>query len=257
MGQFSTIIGCIYEIFIFVDNSKKEVAVRAKKQNLNIAGTYLAMIDQLRMAELLCTRLCHDLTGPIGAVNNGAEFLSEEGFNMQGQAVELITSSAFSAVTRLQFYRYAYGHVRDHGEANLADKQKLAAEFFTDTKITLDWPDSHTDASGVSVSGKMSRLIYNLLIVAASALIRGGTIAVRITQDAGGAKQLSVVAEGAGMKWDPETSAILAGKFNTNDLSPKNVQTYLTKCYADELQSTLTCNTEGEQLSLLIVQPAG
>ena len=48
------------------------------------------MTDQLRMAELLCTRLCHDLTGPIGAVNNGAEFLSEEGFNLQNQAVELI-----------------------------------------------------------------------------------------------------------------------------------------------------------------------
>ena len=76
------------------------------------------MIDELRMAELLCTRLCHDLTGPIGAVSNGAEFLSEEGFNMQGQAVELITSSAFSAVTRLQFYRMAYGKVRDHGEAS-------------------------------------------------------------------------------------------------------------------------------------------
>src|ERR1700722_10587188 len=98
------------------------------------------MIDELRMAELLCTRLCHDLTGPIGAVNNGAEFLSEEGFNLQSQAVELIISSAFSAVTRLQFYRMAYGKVRDHGEANLAEKQKLATDFFTDSKITLDWP---------------------------------------------------------------------------------------------------------------------
>ena len=59
------------------------------------------MTDELRMAELLCTRLCHDLTGPIGAVNNGAEFLGDEGFSMQGQAVELIISSAFSAVVRL------------------------------------------------------------------------------------------------------------------------------------------------------------
>jgi histidine phosphotransferase ChpT len=46
------------------------------------------MIEELRMAEMLCTRLCHDLTGPIGAVNNGAEFLSEEGFNLQNQAVD-------------------------------------------------------------------------------------------------------------------------------------------------------------------------
>src|SRR5437870_3911345 len=87
------------------------------------------MSDGLKLAELLCTRLCHDLTGPIGAVNNGAEFLSEEGFNLQSQAVELITSSAFSAVSRLQFYRMAYGRVKDSGEASLTDSQKLATDF--------------------------------------------------------------------------------------------------------------------------------
>jgi histidine phosphotransferase ChpT len=52
------------------------------------------VIPELKLAELLCTRLCHDLTGPIGAVSNGAEFLSDEGFELQGQAVELIVSSA-------------------------------------------------------------------------------------------------------------------------------------------------------------------
>src|SRR6185295_6947187 len=114
------------------------------------------MIEELRMAELLCTRLCHDLTGPIGAVNNGAEFLTEEGFNMQGQAVDLIVSSAFSAVARLQFYRMAYGKVKEQGEANLAEKQKIATDFFAGTKITLDWPDSHTDAAGVALSLKMA-----------------------------------------------------------------------------------------------------
>ena len=63
------------------------------------------MVSELKFAELLCTRLCHDLTGPIGAIANGAEFLSDEGFDMQGQAIELISSSAAQAVSRLQFYR--------------------------------------------------------------------------------------------------------------------------------------------------------
>jgi len=51
-------------------------------------------IDETRLAEMLCTRLCHDLTGPIGAVNNGAEFLSEDGFDMQHEAMQLIFTSA-------------------------------------------------------------------------------------------------------------------------------------------------------------------
>lgn len=212
------------------------------------------MNDELRMAELLCTRLCHDLTGPIGAVNNGAEFLSEEGFDMQSQAVELIVSSAFSAVTRLQFYRFAYGKVKDHGEANLADKQKLAMDFFADGKITLDWPDSHTDSAGVSISLKMSRLIYNLLIIASGTLIRGGSISVRIGQDGQGHKQVSVIAKGPGLKWEPEMDQIFSGKFNTDELSPKNVQVYLTKCYCDDLKSALTHGITDEELTMHVVQ---
>jgi histidine phosphotransferase ChpT len=76
-----------------------------------------------KLAEMIATRLCHDLTGPIGAVNNGAEFLDEEGFDMQNQAVQLILSSAHEAVNRLQFYRQAYGRVGDTGEASLSDKK--------------------------------------------------------------------------------------------------------------------------------------
>jgi len=214
------------------------------------------MTDELRMAELLCTRLCHDLTGPIGAVNNGAEFLSEEGFNMQSQAVDLIVSSAFSAVTRLQFYRFAYGKVKDHGEANLADKQKLAMDFFADGKIALDWPDAHTDSAGVSISVKMARLIYNLLIIASGTLIRGGTVGVRIGQGDEGHKQVTVTAKGPGLKWEPEMDKIFSGAFDPAELSPKNVQAYLTKCYCDDLKSALTHRIADEELTMQLVQGA-
>jgi len=213
------------------------------------------MSKELLMAELLCTRLCHDLTGPIGAVNNGAEFLAEEGFNMQNQAVDLITTSAFSAVTRLQFYRMAYGKMRDHGEASLADKQKLAAEFFSDTKVTLDWPDSHTDAAGISISLKMSRLIYNLMIVAASTLVRGGVISVRIEQPDANHKRLIIGGEGVALKWDQEMDKIFQGDFTEQELNPKNVQTYFTQCLMKELDAELKYTVTNSSLSMQVTQP--
>jgi histidine phosphotransferase ChpT len=212
------------------------------------------MLEELLMAELLCTRLCHDLTGPIGAVNNGAEFLAEEGFNLQGQAVELITSSAFSAVTRLQFYRMSYGKVRDHGEASLEEKQKLAVDFFSDTKTKLDWPDNHTDSVNVSISLKMSRLIYNMLIVASSVLVRGGVIAVRIAQDDKNNKVVTVDAKGTGLKWDEEIDVIFAGKLTPLQLTPKNVQTYLTKRFIDDLGAAFTYKIDAETLHMKILQ---
>jgi len=212
------------------------------------------MDHQLRMAELLCTRLCHDLTGPIGAVNNGAEFLAEEGFNMQNQAVELIVSSAFSAVSRLQFYRLAYGNVKDGGEASLADKQKMAVDYFAGSKITLDWPDTQTDASGVSVSLKMARLIYNLLIMASATLIRGGVISVRISIGADGNKHVHVGAKGTHVKWEAEVSKILDDKIDPEQLSPKNVQAQLTRYFADDLGVSLAHSANDEEVSFDVVQ---
>ena len=232
---------------------KDEYSLRMVRRQMCLIGS--SMIDELRMAELLCTRLCHDLTGPIGAVNNGAEFLSEDGASMQAQAIELITSSAFSAVTRLQFYRMAYGKVKDQGEANLSEKQKIANDYFTGTKITLDWPDSHTDAAGVSISIKMSRLIFNLLIVASSTLIRGGTIAVRIGQEPGGSKLVTITASGAGLKWEAENEKLLTGDVTVCELTPKNVQTYLTRRFAEEIRATISYRAGSEELMLQVTQP--
>lgn len=213
------------------------------------------MIEELRMAELLCTRLCHDLTGPIGAVNNGAEFLSEEGFNLQNQAVELIVSSAFSAVSRLQFYRMAYGRVKDHGEASLSDKQKMANDYFFGTKVELDWPEAHTDAAGVSVSLKMVRLIFNLLILASSTLLRGGAVSVRIEKGEDESKIIRVGATGPSVKWDAESAQIM-GQGEGGAMTPKNVQVYLTRRLADELGVTLAMDAAGESMTFTATQPA-
>ena len=146
--------------------------------------------------------------------------------------------------------------MRDHGEANLTDKQKLAADYFMNSKITLDWPDSHTDAAEVSVSLKMSRLIYNLLILSSGSLIRGGTISVRITKTATH-KVLTVTSHGSGLKWDEEIAAMFTGHILPESLNPKNVQAYLTRCFCEELGATFSATVADEQLRLQIEQPVG
>ena len=212
------------------------------------------MIAETRLAEMLCTRLCHDLTGPIGAVNNGAEFLGDEGFDMQNEAVQLILSSAHEAVNRLQFYRQAYGRVSDSGEACLADKKQLAQNFFSGSKITLDWPDTHTDAAGISISQKMSRLILNMLIVAASSLIRGGTISVRLALTETGDKQILMTGAGETIKLDTDTVAILKGEADEALLSPKTAQIFLTLKIAEEVGAHLTFGAHNDKLELFATQ---
>lgn len=212
------------------------------------------MTTESRLAEMLTTRLCHDLTGPIGAVNNGVEFLGEEGFDMQNEAMQLIFSSAHEAIHRLQFYRQAYGRTGDAGEACLADKKQIALDFFAGTKVRLDWPDSHTDACGVPVSQKLSRLMLNLMLIAGTSLIRGGTLSIRLQQVDDNTKQIQMIAEGETIKLDADITEIFGKDSDNVALSPKTAQPFLAKILADELNTAVSFHLSGGRLEVLAVQ---
>lgn len=208
------------------------------------------MVPQLKLAELLCTRLCHDLTGPIGAIANGAEFLSEEeSGKMQAQAIDLISSSAAQAVSRLQFYRKAYGRINEDGEANIEALKKLASDFFAGSKVTLDWPDYHTDASGVSISYKMGRLLINLIIIAAASLLRGGTLSVRLSANQK-TKSVHVNVKGPSLKWDKEMEDALSHTLPPEALNPKLIQAHMTYLLAEDIKAHLSWQVKDEFIEL-------
>lgn len=210
--------------------------------------------QKLRMAEMLCTRLCHDLTGPISAVSNGAEFISEDSFNMQGEAVDLIVSSAFSAVSRLQFYRFAYGRVKGQGEASLDDKKQLVEDFFRGTNVKLDWPDQYGDAAALSISWRMARMLFNLLVIVSGGLLKGGQISVRLQESDDHARQLTVTATGESIKWEPDHQEILQGRGNEENMDPKTVQMFLTAQLAEELGVNLNIESDSGKIEICAVQ---
>jgi len=213
------------------------------------------MTDDLRIAEMVCTRLCHDLTGPIGAVNNGAEFLNEEGFDMQSQAVDLIVSSALEAVSRLQFFRQAYGRVNDQGEAALSEKKRITQDFFSGSKVVLDWPDQYTDATTVSISNKMVRLMMNMIIIAAATLIKGGTISVKLDIVQDNAKEVRITATGPMVKWETEMAQALEGKTVVDALTPKSVQPYLSWRLAKEINANITTSASDDKFEIIATKP--
>lgn len=209
--------------------------------------------NDARLAEMLCTRLCHDLTGPIGALSNGAEFLADDEFSMQGQAIELIGQSAEQAVNRLQFYRTAYGRVNSAGEAVLSETKQLISDFFVGGKISLDWPDNQTDALEISVSRKMARLLQNMVIIAAHTLIRGGIIAIRIEQE-GASKKVVVSASGLSAKWEEKHQKVLDGGVTIDDVIPETVQIYYTNKLAEELEVSMTATSSEDSFELVVVK---
>lgn len=213
------------------------------------------MTHDTKLAEMIATRLCHDLTGPIGAVNNGAEFLDEEGFDMQNEAVQLILSSAHEAVNRLQFYRQAYGRVGESGEASLSDKKKITMDFFSGTKVKVDWPDTHTDAANMAISQKMSRLVLNLLLIAGASALRGGTMSVR-TGKTSDTKFFDISITGETIRLDADTAAILTRKADEVVLTPKTSQPFLAMQLAEELHASVEFTLDTTMFAIRVTQPA-
>src|SRR5262249_40147361 len=111
------------------------------------------MDDDLILAELLCARLAHDLSGPVGAVANGAELLEDEGSaGVAAEAVALLSGSAAAAVARLRFLRLALGP-QGSAATPIAEIRKIASDYFGKgvqggDAVALDWPAAHDAALG-------------------------------------------------------------------------------------------------------------
>lgn len=187
-------------------------------------------MDDMRLAALLCTRLCHDVIGPAGATVNGIELLSEDVENVDDAVVDLVQQSAGETTRRLKFFRIAFGEAVD-GQS-LADARALADGFLEHGKADLDWPDAELDAeldAEMNCGGRrpptLVPLVLNLVLCASEALPRGGTIGVRIGAGDGGVL-LVIEASGPAIKLDDATVRSLAGESDLATLDARGISPY-------------------------------
>src|SRR5208283_5723527 len=135
----------------------------------------LAPID---LAALLCSRVCHDVIGPVGAIMNGLEMLdSEKDEDMRAVAMDLIKKSAASASARLQFCRLAFGAAGSLTAAiDTGDAESAARGVIANDRTTLRW-----DAPRHLAPKNAVKLLLNLCLIAAGAAPRGGVVAADMT----------------------------------------------------------------------------
>ncbi|MGL4239655.1 MAG: histidine phosphotransferase ChpT [Beijerinckiaceae bacterium] len=141
----------------------------------------LVNLDSLDLAALLCSRVCHDVISPVGAIVNGLEVLAEEkDASMRDFALELINKSAKTASARLQFARIAFGAAGSAGSAiDTGDAEQVAKGFLNDDKLRLSWSGPR-----LLMPKNRVKLLLNLLVVAASCIPRGGSIDCVVEGDA-------------------------------------------------------------------------
>lgn len=176
----------------------------------------------LKLAALMSSKLCHDVIGPVGAVNNGVELLNDEAnSDMQVQAMDLIKQSAGEAAARLQFYRLAFGLAGGLGsEVSLRDGRLLCREFMNYGKVTLDWPDEAGGAENLSKDA--IKVICNLVALSSGALPRGGNLVVSgSVTDGDWSFELTAAGPRAGLR--EEITRTLLDGYNEDELTAQNV----------------------------------
>ncbi len=180
----------------------------------------LTTLSDLDLAALLCSRVCHDVISPVGAIANGLEVLDDEDDPaMKEIAMDLIRRSAHQASAKLQFCRIVFGAAGSVGShLDLADAGEVAKNFIGNEKISLTWNTPHETREKTQV-----KLLLNLLLLATTTIPRGGNISVNLIGD-----DISVRSSGEGAKMPEKTVAFMSDPTNGDDMDARLVQVYYT-----------------------------
>jgi histidine phosphotransferase ChpT len=183
---------------------------------------------EFRVLELLASRLCHELISPVGAINNGIELLTDGDAGFLRDAIALIGQSGRRAAARLQFYRFAYGAGGVGGGA--PEAKTLVSAMLDGGKVRCDWP-----AALDALAPEWQKLACNLMLLAAEAIPRGGT--VTLARDGAG---VAATAAGDPVNLTPELKAALAADADVAALTARTVHAYFTARCAERVGAKLT-----------------
>jgi len=189
----------------------------------------------IRVVELLASRLCHDLVSPVGAIRNGLELIEEMNEDEEpnpafmGEAIKLIDHSSLQADRRLRVFRLAYG-MAGREQKGFNEARSAAEGWLAEGRTRLSWP-AGVPSDWAALRTGIVKVLLNTIVLAEEALTHGGTVSVtgEGTAEAGRA---TVTAEGRPGALTPDAQAALNGTTAAEDLTPRTVHAYVTGRFA-------------------------
>jgi histidine phosphotransferase ChpT len=182
-------------------------------------------------ASLLCSRLCHDLLSPVGALNNGIELLADEHDpEMRARCLDLLGESARASANKLKFFRLAFGAAGGFADEVDTREARVAIEglFGGDGRIQLGWMVDEPTMGKAAL-----KILLNLVLIAGDALVRGGRLDVGAERHGAGL-DIVVRAEGPRIVLDPELKRALVGEASEDAIAPRAAAAWLVHSLVSE-----------------------
>jgi histidine phosphotransferase ChpT len=203
----------------------------------------LFTLSAVDLAALLCSRICHDIISPVGAINNGLELLDEGGADVD--AMNLIRTSARNASARLQFARIAFGAAGSAGMLiDSGDAEAVTTAFLRNEKPELVW-----NGRRALMPKNKVKLLLNLVLVANAAIPRGGRISVTL-DDPETEPKFTLAAAGPMLRVPPKFLELHSGNKPEEAIDAHSVQPYYTLLLARESGMTISIHATAEEIVL-------
>jgi Uncharacterized protein conserved in bacteria len=170
----------------------------------------------LDLASLLCSRLCHDMLSPVGALSNGLELLADEKDpEMRQRCFELLDQSARISTDKLKFFRLAFGAAGGFGELVPVSEARALVDGLAanNARIAVNW-----SLTSEALPKSAIKILLNFALVAIEALPRGGTIDIA-AEFKDGASEIVVRASGQRIAFDRDVGRALDGSLPEGELS--------------------------------------
>jgi histidine phosphotransferase ChpT len=208
----------------------------------------------LELASLLCSRLCHDMMSPVGALTNGLELLADEHDpDMRKRCFELLEQSAKTAADKLKFFRLAFGAagVGPGEPVSVAEAQSLVEALAgTSQRITVNWV-----LSGDTLPLAAVKTLLNFALIGTQALVRGGQLDLGAEQHEHGV-EIVVRATAERIAFDPDVGRALDGSLPEGELTSRTAPAAITHALAASLGGHLQYMKTADSLLLGAELPA-
>lgn len=206
------------------------------------------MIDRsMEFAALLCSRLCHDLLSPVGALNNGLELMADETDpEMRARCLDLLSDSARTSANKLKFFRLAFGSAGGYGDDVPSHELRSAIEgmFAGSGRVSLGWMVAEE-----SLPKPSAKVLLNLALIAGEALVRGGQLDVGAERH-DDLVEMVVRAEGPKVILDPELRAALNGTLGADRLSARTAAAWMVQTLVAQAGGHIQLSGEEEPVLL-------
>jgi histidine phosphotransferase ChpT len=210
------------------------------------------IIGSLELASLMCSRLCHDLLSPVGALSNGLELLAEEKDpEMRQRCFELLEQSARTSADKLKFFRLAFGAAGGFGDSVASEEPHALVAALAGDKIKLNWAVSEEKLPKTAV-----KVLLNLAAIGIEALVRGGTLDVG-AEVRDGACEIALRASGDKIAFDPVIGRALDGTIAEEEITSRTAPAFMLCLLATEGGGGLRYALAEDSLVMGAVLPAG